>query len=630
MPLLRKRLETAGYDDDELATIAGEDLGHIFKLIVRDVTWRADVSVLVAFWLTKLTTIFLQQSEEPAQVANPQFVDLTAMNLTKIPILLHRVAPQIVLLNLSRNIGIDLPSDFIQSCEALRELKLAGVGLRRVPPAIRHSRYLARLDISSNRIADLEDSGLDSIPTLASLKLQSNRLKSLPNYLASMHTIKDLNVSNNKFDGFPSVLVSMTSLLDLDVSYNNIRVFPPTIGKLVNLQRLTVIGNQLTAFAPECAELINLEVLDCRRNMITDISFVASLPKLKQFHAHHNAVHVLDMVIGPNLTDLKGPHNQITRLKILETAQPIALMHLDLSYTKLSSIDDDVIAQLTSLSTLRLDHNHFRTLPASLCKLTYLQHLSCSNNVLDEIPTDIGNLENLQILDVHSNSLHQIPASIWQCKNLYLFNATSNLIDLWRSPPQPTGGSASLPSGSTAYGSFSDGAIADGSSHGSSLTLTPVTERRPSQATLIGIRTGRRQLPLETSLQKLYLSDNLLRDDNIYFLSRLPQLRVLNISFNDIQDLPSTWLQRLPLLEELYLSGNKLSALPIDGLQVLTKLHTLYLNGNRLQTLPSALNKIPSLTVLDVGSNLLRYNINNWHFDWNWYAFCLCILGTCH
>lgn len=44
LPLLRKRLEMAGYDDDELTSIAGEDLGHIFKLIVRDVTWRADVS----------------------------------------------------------------------------------------------------------------------------------------------------------------------------------------------------------------------------------------------------------------------------------------------------------------------------------------------------------------------------------------------------------------------------------------------------------------------------------------------------------------------------------------------------------------------------------------------------------
>jgi adenylate cyclase len=550
------------------------------------------------------------QSEEPANVANPAFVDLTNMSLTKIPILLHRVAQHIVLLNLSRNVGIDLPSDFIQSCEALRELKLAGVGLRRVPPAIRHSRHLARLDISSNRIADLDDSGLDAIPSLASLKLQNNRLTNLPHYFGAMHTIKDLNVSNNKFDGFPTVLFSMTSLIDLDVSYNNIRVFPPEIGKLTNLQGLKVIGNQITSFIPECGRLVNLELLDCRRNQITDVSLVAALPRLKQLHAENNAIHVLDVVIGPGLNDLKASHNQITRLKVLESPHPIMLMHLDLSYTKISGIDEDVIASLTSLGTLRLDHNHFRTLPSSLCKLIYLRHLSCSNNVLDELPNDIGSLENLQILDVHSNSLHQIPASIWQCKNLYLFNATSNLIDVWRSPPSGTGGgSTSLPSGPGPFGSFSDGPLVNGS---------PDTGRRPSQVTLMNVRVGRRPLPLEESLQKLYLSDNLLRDDGIYFLSRLPQLKVLNISFNDIQDLPSTWLQRLTNLEELYLSGNKLSALPADGLQTLSKLHTLYLNGNRLQTLPAALNKIPSLTVLDVGSNNLRYNINNWHFDWNW------------
>lgn len=531
------------------------------------------------------------------------------MGLTKIPILLHRVAQSIVLLNLSRNVGIDLPSDFIQSCEALRELRLSGVGLRRVPPAIRHSRHLARLDISSNRIADLDDSGLDAIPSLASLKLQSNRLTNLPHFFGTMHTIKDLNVSNNKFDGFPPILFSMTNLQDLDMSYNNIRVFPPGIGRLTNLQALKVIGNQISSFIPECGKLINLELLDCRRNQITDVSLVATLPKLKQLHAEHNAIHVLDVLIGPGLSDLKAPHNQITRLKVLESPHPIMLMHLDLSYTKISGIDEDVIAALTSLATLRLDHNHFRTLPSSLCKLIYLRHLSCSNNVLDELPNDIGSLENLQILDVHSNSIHQIPASIWQCKNLYLFNATSNLIDLWRNPPSGTSGSTSMPSGPVPFGSFSDASL---------VTNSPETERRPSQATLMNVRMGRRHLPLEQSLQKLYLSDNNLRDDGIYFLSRLPLLKVLNISFNDIQDLPSTWLQRLTNLEELYLSGNKLSALPADGLQTLTRLHTLYLNGNRLQTLPAALNKIPTLSVLDVGSNNLRYNINNWHFDWNW------------
>lgn len=587
LPLLRKRLLMAGYDDDELPNIAGEDLGHIFKLIVRDVAWRAD-------------------SEEPANITNPAFVDLTGMNLTKVPILLHRVAQHIVLLNLSRNIGIDLPSDFIQSCEALRELKLAGVGLRRVPPAIRHSRHLMRLDISSNRIADLEDSGLDSIPTLSSLKLQCNRLTNLPHYFAAMHAITDLNISNNKLDGFPDVLFSMSSLKDLDVSYNNICAFPPGIGKLVNLQRLTIIGNQLTAFVPELSKLTNLEVLDCRRNMITDLSLAASLPKLKQFHAHYNALHALDMTVGPALTELKAPHNQITRFRLLSPNSAVNLIHLDLSYTKLSSLDEDVVAQLTNLATLRLDHNHFRTLPASLCKLTYLQHLSCSNNVLDELPSDIGSLDNLQILDVHSNSIHQIPASIWQCKSLYLFNATSNLIDVWRNPPTGTQGSTSAP---VPFGSISDVALTANS---------PDSERRPSQPGLFNGRPSKRALPLEMSLQKLYLSDNHLRDDSINFLARLTQLRVLNVSFNDIQDLSSSWLSKLTLLEQLYLSGNRLSALPVEGLQNLTRLHTLYLNANRLQTLPSALNKISSLTVLDVGSNNLRYNINNWHFDWNW------------
>lgn len=591
LPLLRKRLEMAGYDDDELTNIAGEDLGHIFKLIVRDLSWRPD-------------------SEEPANVVNPGFVDLNGMNLTKIPILLHRVAQHIVVLNLSRNVGIDLPSDFIQGCEALRELKLAGVGLRRVPPAIRHSRHLIRLDISSNRIADLDDSGLDSIPTLTSLKLQSNRLTNLPHYFATLQNINDLNVSNNKFDGFPEVLFAMTSLLDLDVSYNNIRFFPPGIGRLVNLQTLTVVGNMLTSFIPEFSKLVNLEVLECGRNMITDMTLPTTLPRLRDFHAHHNAVHVLDIAIGPCLRDLKAQHNQITRLRVLETPHPIILMQLDLRHTKLSSIDEDVIIQLTSLTQLRLDHNHIGTLPNSLCKLIYLQHLSCSNNELKELPGDIGNLDNLEILDVHSNSLHEIPASIWQCKKLRLFNATSNLIKTWQSPPSSaTQGSASMPSGNSPLTPTPDIGL---------LTSSPDSDRRPSQAGLNPARLARRQYPLEASLQKLYLSDNILRDDGLYFLSRLPALRVLNISFNDIQDLPSTWLSRLQQLEELYLSGNKLSALPVDGLQTLSKLHTLYLNGNRLQTLPSALNKLPSLTVLDVGSNVLRYNINNWHFDWNW------------
>src|SRR5262249_20724271 len=97
-------------------------------------------------------------------------------------------------------------------------------------------------------------------------------------------------------------------------------------------------------------------------------------------------------------------------------------------------------------------------------------------------------------------------------------------------------------------------------------------------------------------------------------------LRVLNLSFNDLQDLPPSFFRSMTRLEEVYLSGNKLSSIPTEDLHRLTSLSVLFLNGNRLQTLPQELRKVQTLTVLDVGSNNLKYNINNLEFDWNWSA----------
>ena len=54
----------------------------------------------------------------------------------------------------------------------------------------------------------------------------------------------------------------------------------------------------------------------------------------------------------------------------------------------------------------------------------------------------------------------------------------------------------------------------------------------------------------------------------------------------------------------------------------MTKLEVLFLNGNKLQTLPREISKLVNLTVMDVGSNVLKYNISNWEYDWNWYVFC--------
>ena len=77
---------------------------------------------------------------------------------------------------------LEIPLDFIQSCVVLRELRLSNMAMKKVPQSVRHSTSLYRLDISSNRIADLDDAGLELIPGLANLIAQNNRIDRLPEY----------------------------------------------------------------------------------------------------------------------------------------------------------------------------------------------------------------------------------------------------------------------------------------------------------------------------------------------------------------------------------------------------------------------------------------------------------------
>lgn len=501
---------------------------------------------------------------------------------------------------------LEIPLDFIQSCTALRELRLSNMAMKKVPQSVRHSVSLNRLDISCNRIADLEDSGLERIPQLNSLRVQNNRMDKLPEVFSQLRSLKFLNISNNKFQSFPPVIPEMTNLLDLDISFNMISTLPPEIGRLKSLQRLVMVGNQITKFPDECSGLTNLLSIDCRRNNISDLTLVSKLPRLQQLLADHNAVHALDLVVGPGMEDLDASHNDITQLTVLSGLSPTVcfrLTCLNLSYAKLSSLDDTAFSHLTALKTLRIDHNAFRFIPESLGSLTSLVTFTCSDNQLDALPESIGNLQQLVTLDAHNNSLTELPMSMWQCGALETINVTSNLLINWHDPPSPLTSAETF----AALDSF--------------FLTSPANEvpRKPSTAeSLVSLRS---LPPLARSLRRLYLGENRLTDDVLHPLSALRELRVLNLSFNNIQELPSSFFRNLVSLEEIYLSGNKLTTLPTEDLHRLTNLTVMFLNGNKLQVLPSELGELKSLTVLDVGSNLLKYNINNWEFDWNWFCY---------
>ena len=530
--------------------------------------------------------------EDEGSYESFELVDLGGRDLQAVPIFLYRHAHSIISLNLSRNPMTDLPLDFIQACSTLRELRMTHMALKRVPPSIRQSCAITRLDLSCNRLIDLEHAGLHEISTLVSLKVQNNRLTTLPASFSELKALKYLNISNNKFVQLPTVICAIHNLVDLDVSFNEIDALPAELGQLSHLERLVAVGNSLVTFPDTFSSLASLRELDVRRNSLTNLNAVYALPNLAIFQADNNNLVVLDAQLGPKVREFGVPHNSITRFTLAPlsaSCSAYSLSVLDLSHAKLSTLAEDALAQLTNLHTLNLSYNKFSRLPETLESLGNLRNFSCTDNVLTVLPSGIGRLQNLQVLNVHNNNLKELPSGIWQCKNLRELNVSSNLLESFPETPFSMLDALAMPV---------DGEPTDGMSS-------------PNHV-------GEDRLPLSKSLKKLLLCDNQLDEEIFESVSMLEELRVLNLSFNDIYEVPTWTISKNQYLEELYLSGNNLTSLPSEDLERLTSLRIIHVNGNKLQTLPAELGKIRKLVTLDVGSNVLKYNIANWPYDWNW------------
>jgi len=489
----------------------------------------------------------------------------------------------------------DLPLDFIQACTGLKEVRMSNMALKRVPASIRASQTLSRLDVSSNRIADLESVPLYEISTLLSVKVQNNKLTSIPSYFAQMKALKYLNISNNKFEMFPAVVCEMCNLVDLDISFNEIAELPSEMSNLKSLERLAVYGNELTTFPESFNTLANLRELDVRRNRLTNLNSVYALPKLTTLQADHNNLVTLDAQLGAKVLCFSVPNNSITGFTLAPlpktAAVTYALTELNLSHGKISTLADEAFSGVVNLVSLNLNFNQMTRLPSTIDRLTNLETFSCTDNLLANLFVGFGKMQKLRTINLHNNNLKEIPGDLWVCSSLESFNASSNLLDGFEDPPTDLAQVQQL------MGLKPDRKLSDVSTSSEKYAAYP---------------------PMGLSLQKLYLADNQFTDDVFHSTASMPELRVLNLSFNEIYEVPPDTLSKNDKLEALYLSGNKLTSLPAEDLEKLQELRVLHLNGNKLQTLPSELGALTSLQHLDVGSNVLKYNIANWPYDWNW------------
>lgn len=656
--VIQKRLlEQAGYQDEDKI----EDVG------------REDNSYLCRFsFVPARETGYASVTNDPgvSRVQKYSHVDLSGRNLITIPIALYSKASEIISLNLSRNLSLDLPKDFIQSCQNLRDIKFINNEAWKLPPGLSRANRLTILDVSNNRLENLDSAELARLEGLISLKLANNRLRTLPEYFGGFKSLRTLNVSSNFLEYFPDFLCKLVGLVDLDMSFNGISNLPDDIGKLRNLERFVITNNRLTGELPKTfKDLLNLREVDIRYNAITSIDVIATLPKVEQISADHNYVSVCESKFT-KIRILRLNSNPVTKFEI-QNAVP-TLTTLILSNAKLAHIPDAVFDRMPNLVKLVLDKNHFVSLPTHIGKLRKLEHFSIAMNALSNLPAEIGCLTELLLLDVRQNNIKKLPMELWWANKLKTLNVSSNVLDNFPKPasraprvpgdvspertPQPnstngqTNGNIEELGPLEAFGhrrpsQASGGLLSVGGSpvpgtgdrkgsvvsvYGKGGRKTSVVSRSASETT-IGTSTppsssARKDSAVSNrffntfanSLQNLYLAENQLDDDVFDELRLLSELRVLNLSYNDLNDMPVGSIKSWPSLVELYLSGNELTSLPSDDFEELSLLQVLHINGNKFQTLPAELGKAHRLAVLDCGSNSLKYNVSNWPYDWNW------------
>lgn len=645
--LIQKRLlEQAGYNDSDNI----EDLG------------KEDHSYLCRFnFLPSKMSGYSSLDRDPGFNKAQKFsnVDLQGRNLITIPITLYQKSGEILVLNLSRNISLDVPKDFVQACINLREIKYTGNECLRLSPAFSLAHKLTVLDISNNRLESLDSAELHKLECLASLKLSNNKLTSLPETFNQLKALRSLNISSNSFTEMPFAITEIPSIVDLDISFNSLTSLQG-LGRLENLERLWCTNNRLvgTKGGSGVLNLKTLREIDCRFNRIENLDFLSGLPRLEHLFAGHNATSTFESSFL-NIRTLYLDHNPLTNFSLL--APTPTLSTLSLASGKLTQLPEDVFAKMPGLTKLILNKNHFVTLTPGFGRLQKLDHLSIAKNSLSTLPPEIGRLSELRFLDVRENNINLLPSELWLCRKLETLNLSSNVLDAFPRmilssgsiaglepitttglPPVPMI-SPTIEEGdqlaefaarrmSVASGYLSTASSPSSTHRKGSIASLYAVGRKPSTLTRVPTEgfpaplTRKDSVPVVNraattfigSLRNLFLADNRLSDDVFDQLVPLQELRILNLSYNELYDIPPRTIRRWQYLSELYLSGNDLTSLPAEDFEDASALRVLHINNNKFQVLPAELGKVQKLAVLDVSSNSLKYNVNNWPYDWNW------------
>lgn len=351
---------------------------------------------------------------------------------------------------------------------------------------LRDGRQTGKLDLGELGLRELPPAVLE-ITTLVSLRLDNNKLKSLPDSISQLQALRSLSLSGcSRLTALPVKMGRLTNLKALKVDGVNL-VTPP---KVVMQWEVEDVMDYLARF-DEAEDNGLLDLVDIGLSAVPLETFVLSGLAELNLTGNHIAELPAEFARLSNVVDLRLSRNQLQTL-------PLFLVHF------------------TKLNSLSIEANGMSQLPPVICMLSSLVELHCGGNKFISLPPKLGTLTNLVELDIADSKL--------------------------RTPPPETlgkGTAAVLEYLARLYDSRASMTL---DLSGMDLQTTPLDGSETTALTRLALSNNQlRNVPWEatemTGLTELWLDRNHL-DALPAIIGALSRLRALNVEHNHLRSLP--------------------------------------------------------------------------------------------
>lgn len=140
---------------------------------------------------------------------------------------LRNVSDQIHLITLANNELKSLTSKFMTTFNQLRELRLEGNYLFRLPNEVSSLQHLRAIDLSRNQFQDFPEQ-LTTLPALETINLEENEIVDVPvEKLAAMPALRVINLRLNPLSADVRVIAPPLIKFDMLMSPEDTRAPPP-------------------------------------------------------------------------------------------------------------------------------------------------------------------------------------------------------------------------------------------------------------------------------------------------------------------------------------------------------------------------------------------------------------------